>query len=203
MCFAILPGSCKRSDPELQQNQKQLEAIQKTLDETQAILKKIKADVNNTFEKEALSSELKKADLQAKTAMNALDKVNDRSDALTFELENAKIKVNSLCKSIDDLHRQLNDLNPIHDAPLQAFSAADACQIQQIQRPKNKNSPSAKPAHDPALVKKIQEAESYVQAGNWQAAERLFLEIQAADPNYPGLDALNSRIQNMKTRINK
>jgi hypothetical protein len=62
--------------------------------------------------------------------------------------------------------------------------------------------PESKPLQNASLATKLQEAESYLNATNWQAAERLFWEIRAADANYPGLDALNSRIQNLKSRLN-
>jgi hypothetical protein len=62
--------------------------------------------------------------------------------------------------------------------------------------------PASKPLQNASLATKLQEAESYLNATNWQAAERLFWEIRATDANYPGLDALNSRIQNLKSRLN-
>jgi hypothetical protein len=48
------------------------------------------------------------------------------------------------------------------------------------------------------LAQKLGQAQNYVQAGNWQAAEQLMIEIRAVAPNYPGLDALNSSIANSK-----
>jgi hypothetical protein len=62
---------------------------------------------------------------------------------------------------------------------------------------------SAAPQKEVALAKKFQEAESYVQAGNWQAAERLRVEISEVNPNYMGLDSLNSMINNAKAAAQK
>jgi hypothetical protein len=45
---------------------------------------------------------------------------------------------------------------------------------------------------------KLQEADSYIQAGNLDAAQRIIMEITAKAPEYPGLDAVNARLQQAK-----
>ena len=45
---------------------------------------------------------------------------------------------------------------------------------------------------------KLQEADSYVQAGNLDAAQRIITEISTKAPQYPGLDAVNARLQQAK-----
>jgi hypothetical protein len=49
------------------------------------------------------------------------------------------------------------------------------------------------------MDKKLREAESYIQAGNASAAERLLNEIRAYNANYPGLDAAFSRLTAIKS----
>ncbi|HEY5138707.1 MAG TPA: hypothetical protein VIJ25_05235, partial [Methylococcales bacterium] len=49
-----------------------------------------------------------------------------------------------------------------------------------------------------SLANKLLMANSYIQAGNLSAAEKLVLEIQTVNPDYPGLDAVRSRLQNAK-----
>lgn len=45
---------------------------------------------------------------------------------------------------------------------------------------------------------KLQEADSYTQAGNFDAAQRIVTEITNKAPQYPGLDAVNARLQQAK-----
>jgi hypothetical protein len=49
-----------------------------------------------------------------------------------------------------------------------------------------------------SLAHKLRMADSYTQAGNLAAAEELVTEIQTVNPDYPGLDAVRSRLQNAK-----
>jgi chromosome segregation ATPase len=200
-----LPGlfsSCDRKDPE--ETQKELKEAQRGLAEMQASLRKMRADINNVqTEKKLLDTRLEKAQTELAPALKASDQFKQQADALAADLEKTKAKIASVTKSLDELQQQISTLRTLKNDALpkvntQASSAAPAYQPTQTS-----NQSPAKPQYDPALAIKLQEADSYVQAGNWQAAERLFLEIQKANPNYPGLDALNSRVQNMKTRINK
>jgi hypothetical protein len=50
------------------------------------------------------------------------------------------------------------------------------------------------------LATQLQEAQAYLDADNWQAAERLILKIRAANPNYPGLAALASTVEKEKAK---
>jgi len=56
----------------------------------------------------------------------------------------------------------------------------------------------------PALDQKLQEADSYIQAGNFDAAQRIILEISSQAPQYPGLDGVNARLEQAKAaQMNK
>lgn len=53
--------------------------------------------------------------------------------------------------------------------------------------------------NDP-LAAELQEAEAKANAGNWQAAEQMLVEIRAANPNYPGVSVLASRVETQKAK---
>ena len=57
------------------------------------------------------------------------------------------------------------------------------------------------PKYTDPLATQLQEADAQVNAGNWQVAERLLLEIRAENPNYPGLAALASRVEIEKAKV--
>lgn len=50
------------------------------------------------------------------------------------------------------------------------------------------------------LAAKLQQAQSQLNAGNWQAAEKLLMEIRSANSNYPGVAALASRVEFEKAK---
>jgi chromosome segregation ATPase len=202
----VLPCACDRNNPEVEQTRKELKDAQKTLAEMQAVLQKIKADINDVQnEKKLLNTQFEQAKTDLQPASKALDQFNRQADALAAELETAKAKITSVTKSIDELQQRVSAFKTERNEGFAEVKpqAAPGANSYKPNEQTNKPHAVAKPQHDPSLARKLQEAESYVQAGNWQAAERLLLEIQAADPNYPGLDALNSRVQNMKIGIRK
>lgn len=50
------------------------------------------------------------------------------------------------------------------------------------------------------LSQEFQEAQASTNAGNWQAAEALLCNIRTVNPNYPGLAALASQVENEKAK---
>jgi hypothetical protein len=51
------------------------------------------------------------------------------------------------------------------------------------------------------LEQKVRQADAYVQAGNVAAAERTVNEIRTVDPNFPGLDGVVGRLENLKASL--
>jgi hypothetical protein len=56
------------------------------------------------------------------------------------------------------------------------------------------------PAKSPALDQKLQEADSYIQAGNLDAAQRIINEVSNQSPLYPHLDAVTARLEETKAK---
>jgi hypothetical protein len=54
-----------------------------------------------------------------------------------------------------------------------------------------------------ALDAKLRQADSYVQAGNLAAAERVVNEIRAVNGSWPGLDAVVSRLEQLRARLER
>jgi soluble cytochrome b562 len=50
------------------------------------------------------------------------------------------------------------------------------------------------------LEQKLNETNSYVQSGNLEAAEKTINDIRSIDPEYPGLDSVNSRFEAAKAQ---
>ncbi len=51
------------------------------------------------------------------------------------------------------------------------------------------------------LDQKVKQADAYVQSGNVAAAERLVNEVRTVDPNFPGLDGVAGRLENLKATL--
>jgi hypothetical protein len=157
---------------------------------------KIKADINEVHnERGILRAQPDKTKTEPASDLKALDSNRQASKPVegneTIEVKPPDVNL------ADESQKHINTAESpkngeVNTETLHSAAPADPNQLQ------NK---AVKPPSD-ILAKKLQEAESYLNARNWQAAERLFWEINATDANYPGLDALNSRIQNLKSRLN-
>jgi chromosome segregation ATPase len=203
--FAVLPlvlSACKPNEAEITRAQMELKDVKAALENTQADLKKMEADMNGVqSERDSLKSSLEKTKAELTSITRAYDRLQQQSGAIEKELEGARAELAAAARKRDELLEKVRLLTKEKNDVITMIASAAPADIPKLQEEIKKN--PAKPLQNAALAAKLQEAESYVQAGNWQAAERLFLEIQAVDPAYPGLDALNSRIQNMKTLLKK
>jgi septal ring factor EnvC (AmiA/AmiB activator) len=118
-----------------------------------------------------LSHDVEKLRAELKSASQVRDQLQEKVRTLTVEKKEAEARVNTESQTTYGLRQQVKEL----EAKLE-------------------------PLQNAQLAKKLQDAESYVQSGNWQAAEQLMVEIRSVNPNYPGLDALNSRINIVRSQ---
>ena len=142
-----------------------------------------------------------------------------KSEISSEDIDKLRTEIKMLSQERDLLRRKVKTLTAQRNAPAAAPKTPSPLIIDspleqakppksEIEPPQNTETaeklqaaPSDSQSKDLQLAKKLQDAQSYVQSGNWQAAERLMMEIRAADPNYPGIDRLNSQIQNVKAQL--
>lgn len=212
--IVVLPmflGACDSSDPgigkidsELKETKAVLAETQSKLTDTQAALEKMQAEVKNIEnEKDSLEDQLEETQTKLKSAQDAFTKLQQRVDACMKELETTKADKAAAIRSRDELQQQVQSLTKEKNDVIDMVVSASPADMPKVQEEIKKNPTAAKSAQNASLARKFQEAESYISAGNWQAAERLLWEIRAIDANYPGLDTLNSRIQNLKSQLNQ
>ena len=171
---------------------------------------KTNTDINNVqSEINIPKTQSEKAKTEPSPESNISDKSGQQIEKPVEVTEKTEVKPLEVNAALNESQQQINTPGnqKISEVPSENLRNAPPSGVDQSQnqtdKPKVAAQPQAvKPQNDP-LAKKLQEAESYVAAGNWQAAERLLLEIRVTEPNYPGLDALNSRVQNMKTGTKK
>jgi len=84
-------------------------------------------------------------------------------------------------------------------APLNIVSTAvQGPQPEPNEQPQNSQSSFAKMRK--RLEQKLSEANSYLQSGNLTAAEKTINDIRSVDPEYPGIDAVYSRLEAAKNQ---
>ena len=202
--LTVLLGACDRSGPPAvdEKTQLELKETKATLAKVQASLEKMEVDINDMQnQKSALEDELEKIKIKLKSTLQAYDQLQQQTGVLAKELETTKSEMAEVTRKRDELQQQVQLLAKEKNDVIAMVVSATPSDMPKIQEEIKKN-PAAKPLQNAALAVKLQEAESYLNAGNWQAAERLLFEIRAVDADYPGLEALNSRIQNLKAQLN-
>jgi chromosome segregation ATPase len=197
-----IDSELKETKAALAETQSELKETKAALKKTQAALEKMQADVTDIEnEKDALEDQLEETQAKLKSAQKAFTKLQQRTDACMKELETTQAERAAVLRKCDELQQQVQSLTKEKNAVIAKVVTASPADIPKLQEEIKKDPAAAKPLQNATLAAKLQEAESYISVGNWQAAERLLVEIRATDANYPGLDILNSRIQNLKSRL--
>jgi|GEM_PF-6864936 chromosome segregation ATPase len=208
----VLLSACDRNTPTTDKTRLELKETKAALANTQAALKKKEGELKDLqSQKLSLEDQLEKSTTRLKSTQQAFDKLQLRANLLIKELETTKTEMTAMTRKRDQLQQQVRMLTKTKEKnavtpQLAPVSPADIPKVQEeIQQKPQTDSTSHNtdiPQQNAALSQKLQEAESYIGVGNWQAAERLLWEIRAIDASYPGLDTLNSRIQNLKALQN-
>lgn len=83
--------------------------------------------------------------------------------------------------------------------PTGIIAAADVSGVVEANEPQSQQQ-SQFAAMRKRLEQKLSEANSQLQAGNIEAAEKIINDIRSIDPEYPGLDSVNSRFEAAKAQ---
>jgi hypothetical protein len=103
--------------------------------------------------------------------------------------------------------RDLEEISPTYmptdgnfvNAPINIISSAEPGPPNE---PNENTEPSDFAKMRKRLEQKLVEANSYIQAGNFTAAEKTINDIRSIDPDYPGLNAVYSRLEAAKNQEN-
>lgn len=174
---------------ELEAAQQEAESLKLAIAEEQISQEAAQAESTNT--NEISSTDVDKLRAEIKTLLEERDLLRRKVKMLTTQKNNVTAAPKTPSPSTIDSPKQ------------QTAPPKTATQPQQDIKPAEKPqaAPSASQTKDAQLAQKLLDAQSYVQSGNWQAAERLMMEIRTEDPNYPGISELASQIQNVKARL--
>lgn len=187
----------------IEKNRVELTNAQENLANAQSVIKKMEADMAEMQgQTNSMKDQLEKTKTQLKSTLQAFKNLQLQTDALTTELKTTKAKMNAISRNRDELTQQVRSLTKEKNSLITMITAASPSAAPKPKEEIKKDPIVVKPSQNASLAIKLQEAESFIGAGNWPAAERVLGEIRAIDANYPGLDVLNSRIQNLKSRLN-
>ncbi|MEN6387101.1 MAG: hypothetical protein ABFD79_18125 [Phycisphaerales bacterium] len=135
--------------------------------------------------------------------------IEPKNNALFFEARRASAESTYFEKSLllfnnYENGRSLDAITPTYmpvdgnyaHAPLNIVSTAEPGPVAEPNEPQQ----SAFAKMRKRLEQKLQEANSYLQSGNLTAAEKTINDIRSIDPEYPGLDAVYSRLEAAKNQ---
>jgi septal ring factor EnvC (AmiA/AmiB activator) len=214
---AVFFCGCQKKDPEQKEMAQELAAVKAELKEARQQTVQLNTQLAAAQQETAT---LKTAAAKARATQEAMQtKSANTTKSLNEDISKLRKEIKILSQERDMLRRKVNLLtaqkNDATAAPKTQMPSTIECPVQQTNPPKTEIEPpqDLKPAEKPQtepsaeklkemeLAKKLQDAQSYVQSGNWSAAERLLIEIRTQNPSYPGISELDSQIQNVKARL--